>query len=82
MCENNRFCMRKWLRNVARIILHQFSAPGVAKITYFDVCACFVIFNMFFYICSSKNIYFAHFDAPGMLKKQIRHVFYIIFDMA
>ena len=37
MSENNRFCMRKLLRNVAGIILHKFSAPGVAKITYFAV---------------------------------------------
>ena len=37
MCGNNRFCMRKWFRNVAGIILHQLSAPGVAEMTYFDV---------------------------------------------
>ena len=71
MCEHNRFCMRKWLRNVAGVILHQFSAPGVAKMTYFYVFWYFLhvlhVLNVFICI-SSKTIYFAHFEAPGILK--------------
>ncbi len=72
MCENNRFCMRKWLRNVAGIILHQFSAPGVAKMTYFDV------FWYFFTCFTCFSIYFAHFEAPGILKTAPACIFHHI----
>ena len=76
MCENNCFCMRKWPRNVAGIILHQFSAPGVAKMTY--VLVFFYMFYMFLYVCSSKTIYFAHFETPGILKTAPACIFHHI----
>ena len=51
ICEHNCFCMRKWLRNVAGIILHKFSAPGVEKTRLL-----YVFLHLFQYICLKYHV--------------------------